>query len=71
MFLMFGSHEKLEIANNRFWNLGDKLVKHFICDSWLLIHKEGWAPKSWYLPIVVLEKTLESLGQQGDQTSQS
>ena len=25
-----------------------------------LDHKEGWAPKNWYLWIVVLEKTLES-----------
>ena len=27
---------------------------------WKLDHKEGWAPKNWYLQIVVLEKTLES-----------
>ena len=38
---------------------------------WRLHHKEGWVPKNWYLPTVVLEKTLESLGQQADQTSQS
>ena len=38
---------------------------------WKLDHKEGWAPKNWSLWIVVLEKTQESLGQQGDQTSQS
>ena len=27
---------------------------------WELDHKEGWAPKNWWLWIVVLEKTLES-----------
>ena len=36
---------------------------------WELDHKEGWA-QNWCFQIVVLEKTLESLGQQGDQTSQ-
>ena len=35
---------------------------------WELNHKEGWAPKNWYFWIGVLEKTRESLGQQGDQT---
>ena len=29
---------------------------------WELDYKEGWAPKNWYLPIVVLQKTRESLG---------
>ena len=28
--------------------------------TWELDHKEGWAPKKWYVRIVVLEKTLES-----------
>ena len=28
---------------------------------WELVHKEGWAPKNWYLWSVVLEKTLEGL----------
>ena len=40
----------------------------------LFPQKEGWAPKNCCFPIVVLEKTLglgESLGLQGDQTSQS
>ena len=37
---------------------------------WELDHKEGWAPKNWCLQTVVLEKTLESLRQQGYQTSQ-
>ena len=27
---------------------------------WELDHKEGWAPKNWCFPIVVLEKNLES-----------
>ena len=27
---------------------------------WELVHKEGWAPKNWYFPTVVLELTLES-----------
>ena len=32
---------------------------------WELDHKEGWVPKNWYFPTVVLEKTLEqSLEQQ-------
>ena len=38
---------------------------------WALDHKEGWAMKNWCFQTVVLEKTSESLGQQGDQTSQS
>ena len=38
---------------------------------WQLDCKEGWALKKWCLWTVVLEKTLESLGLQGDQTSQS
>ena len=37
------------------------------CESWTL----SWAPKNWCFWTVVLEKTLEeSLGLQGDQTSQ-
>ena len=28
---------------------------------WELDHKECWAPKNWRFPIVVLEKTIESL----------
>ena len=40
---------------------------------WELNYKEGWMPKNWCFWTVVLEKTLESesLGLQGDQTSQS
>ena len=38
---------------------------------WELDHKESWALKNWCFWTVVLEKTLESLGLQGDQTSQS
>ena len=38
---------------------------------WELDHKEGWVRKNFCLQIVVLEKTLEFLGLQGDQTSQS
>ena len=38
---------------------------------WELDHKEGGAPKNWWFQTVVLEKTWESLGQQGDQTSPS
>ena len=39
---------------------------------WELDHKEGWVPKNWSFQIVELEKVLwESLGQQGDQASQS
>ena len=38
---------------------------------WELDHKEGWAPKNWCFQIVVLENSWESLGQQGDQISQS
>ena len=38
---------------------------------WDLDHKESWAPKNWCFQTVVLEKTWESLGQQGDQASQS
>ena len=32
---------------------------------------ESWVPKNWCFWTVVLEKTLESFGLQGDQTSQS
>ena len=39
--------------------------------TWDLDHKEGWVPKNWCFWIVVLGKTRESPGQQGDQTSQS
>ena len=38
---------------------------------WQLDHKESWEPKNWCFWTVVLEKTRESLGLQGDQTSQS
>ena len=38
---------------------------------WELDHKEDWAPKNWCFWTVVLEKTLESLIQQGDQISHS
>ena len=38
---------------------------------WELDHKEAWAQKNWCFWTVVLKKTRESLGQQGDQTSQS
>ena len=36
---------------------------------WELGHKEGWVLKNWCFWTVMLEKTWESLGQQGDQTS--
>ena len=38
---------------------------------WELDHKEDWVLKNWCFQTVVLEKILETLGQQGDQTSQS
>ena len=38
---------------------------------WELDHKESWAPKYSWFWTVVLEKTLESLGLQGNRTSQS
>ena len=38
---------------------------------WELNHKESWVLKNWCFGIVVLEKTWESLGWQGDPTSQS
>ena len=34
---------------------------------WELDYEEGWAPKNWCFWTVLLEKTLESLGLQGDQ----
>ena len=37
---------------------------------WQLDHKEGWAPKNWCFWTMVLENSWESLGEQGDQTSQ-
>ena len=36
---------------------------------WVLDHKEGWVPKNCCLQVVVLEKTRESLGLQGDQST--
>ena len=38
---------------------------------WELDYKESWVPKNWCFWTVVLEKTLESLALQGDQTSPS
>ena len=38
---------------------------------WELDNQKGWAPKNWCHKNVVLQKTWGSLGQQGDQTSQS
>ena len=37
---------------------------------WELDHKEGWALKNCCFWIVILEKSSESLGLQGDQTNQ-
>ena len=34
---------------------------------WELNHEKGWVPKNWWFWTVVLEKTLEFLGLQGDQ----
>ena len=36
---------------------------------WKLDHKESWMLKNWCFWTVVLKKTLETLGLQGDQTS--
>ena len=38
---------------------------------WELDCEEGWAPKNWWFWTMVLEKTWESLGLQGDPTSPS
>ena len=38
---------------------------------WELDYKEGWVLKNWCFWTVMLEKTLESRGLQGDQTSPS
>ena len=38
---------------------------------WQLDHKEGWVPKNWCFWTMMLEKTREFLGLQGDPTSQS
>ena len=38
---------------------------------WALDHKEGWETKNWHFPTVVLEKSWEFLGLQGDQSSNS
>ena len=37
---------------------------------WELDYKENWAQKNWWYSTVVLEDSWESLGLQGDQTSQ-
>ena len=46
---------------------------HFLLQwMWELDHKEGWAPKNWcFSNYGTGEDSWESLGQQGDQTSQS
>ena len=36
------------------------LVAVLLAWMWTLDYKEGWVPKNWCFPIVVLEKTLES-----------
>ena len=36
---------------------------------WELNHKDGWAPKNWCFQTMVIEKTLGSLGQQGESNS--
>ena len=38
---------------------------------WELEYKESWVPKNWCFGTVVLEKTLETLGLQGDPTHPS
>ena len=38
---------------------------------WELDHRKGWVQNNWCFRVVVLEKTLESLGLQGAQNSQS
>ena len=45
----------------------------FIChiQMWELEHNEDWVLNNWWFWAAVLEKTLESLGLQGNQTSQS
>ena len=49
------------------------LVKAMIFPVWMweLDRKESWAPKNWCFWTMVLEKTQESLGLQGDPTSPS
>ena len=47
-----------------FWMLSFK-------PAWVLDHKENWVPKNWCFWTVVLEKTLKSLGLQGDPSSPS
>ena len=51
------SISKLDFSSSHVWMLE-------------LEHKEGWALNNWFLWTVVLEKTCESLGQQGNQTTQ-
>ena len=55
---------------------GERLVKAMVfpvvmygCESWT--YKENWALKNWCFWTLVLEKTWESLGLQGDPTSPS
>ena len=52
------SSQSYGFSNNHVW-------------MWELDHKEGWVSKNLCFWTVVLEKTLESLGQKGDQISQS
>ena len=48
------------------WKLDHKESWYAAFHIWKLDHKESWAPKNWCFWTVVLEKTLESLGLQGD-----
>ena len=58
------------------WSVGLSCVRQFnfggwYVQMWELNHKEDWVSKNWCFQIVVLEKTPDSLGLQGDQTNQS
>ena len=59
------------------WQLdGETVRKKAVISSshvrmWELDYKQSWVQKYWCFWTVVLEKTGESLGLQGDQTSQS
>ena len=71
------SHEikrRQHIKNQRhyFPNKGLSSHSHGFSSShvrmWELDCEEGWAPKNWCFWVVILEKTLKSLGLQGNQT---
>ena len=62
------------LLKNRLLPTKVQIIKALVFSSshvwmWKLNYKENWAQKNWWFWTVVLEKTWDSLGRQGDHTS--